>query len=230
MPSADLETAARPRSRRARSTTGSPASPPSGSSWRSRSPTSSSAASWQGMEALRRGRSDGPGHRRGPARQRGPGRRPSHEQVAAVGGGRRAAADRRPPPQAAGILTIAPTVLTGHQPGTPRLHRGDLRAGRAAVPRAATSTRRSASPTIRPSVWAASAWTQDAAERDAVHRGARGGHGVHQRDGGLRSPGAVRRGQAVGLRARAQVITASASSSTSRRSGSRKERDRPRTN
>ena len=66
----------------------------------------------------------------------------------------------------------------------------------------------------------ASAWTHDARASRSASRRDRGRRGLRQRHGEVRPAPAVRRHQALGLRPRALARTASASSSTSRPSGS----------
>ena len=82
-----------------------------------------------------------------------------------------------------------------------------------------TSTRRSGWPTTTRSGSAPAPGPANDAERARFVARARGRHGVHQRHGGLRSAGAVRRGQGVRIRPRAEPSTASGSSSISRRYG-----------
>ncbi len=92
----------------------------------------------------------------------------------------------------------APTVLTGVTPSSPAYH-DEVFGPVAIIFRVRTLDDAIRVANDSPFGLGASAWTTDPGERRAVRVGARIGHGVHQRDGRIRSAPAVRRGQAVGL-------------------------------
>ena len=104
-----------------------------------------------------------------------------------------------------------PTVLTDVTPDSPAYH--DEVFGPVAI----LFRARNVDDAIRlandsPFGLGASAWTNGRGRAEAVRGGDRGRDGVHQRDGGVGSAGAVRRGEAERLRAGAELAAGSASS------------------
>ena len=190
-------------SRPGRSTTASPASPPSASSSTKRSPREFEKRFVEKMAALKSRRPDRPFGRDRPARHPGDSRR-----------GRRAGAEDAWPPGARvapgrpafrpGPATSTPPTVLADVPEDSPADREEIFGPVASLFRVGEPRRgHRRSPTARASASGASAWTQDASERDRLVARDRGRLGLRQRHGQERPPPALRRHQEVRLRPRA---------------------------
>ena len=200
----------RRRPRRARSTTGSPASPPSASSWPRPSPTSSCDRFVGRDERAARRRSDGRVDRGRAAGHAGP-RRRARRAGQRDGRGGRARRDRRHAPARARATTSRRRCSSTSRPARRRTARSSsARSPRCSACQSARRGDRAGQRfDLRPRRERVDARRRRAR---ALRARARGRPGLRQRHGRLRSAPALRRRQALRLRPRARACTASASS------------------